>query len=338
MFSDLTKDKRWNGGFGWLLVCVDVYSRYVMAVALKRKTVGEIVRGYKEITGAMGTPKHLNTDLESGVKSRQFQALLKRDKTMHWAVNPEKKNNNFIIERLNRTIREILRKVRRAYKTNRWTDVIDAIVYNINHTYHRSIKATPSEVWEGRVQPKVTVTRAKSDLEVGDRVRVLKPHTKFAKRSNKKVWTKNVYVVQGHKARRYKVVKHGGSRAQWRLRRELQKVKGPIQQFKAQTGARRMHKGASQERRAARRLAKTGISPKDLIIATGTRRDKRKRKYVAEMFVDFKTIGRSHYYLVKWQGHSHKHNTWEPRKDLISKKYGMGLAAFNALVADMEFS
>ena len=59
---DLTKMRRWNKGYGWLLVCIDVYSRYVVVIPMKSKNESNVISAYKLIIKKMGTPKNLNTE------------------------------------------------------------------------------------------------------------------------------------------------------------------------------------------------------------------------------------------------------------------------------------
>lgn len=98
---DIHQDATFNRGYRWMMVCVDVFSRYAVVIPMKRKTNSEVLRAYKEITRKMGVPKNLNTDLEPAVMGGKFQALLKKDGTSHWANPPEKKFSMSIAERLN---------------------------------------------------------------------------------------------------------------------------------------------------------------------------------------------------------------------------------------------
>lgn len=48
-----------------------------------------------------------------------------------------------MVERYNRTIRDIITDYMINYKTNKYVDVLDDLVYNYNTRYHSSIKMSP---------------------------------------------------------------------------------------------------------------------------------------------------------------------------------------------------
>ena len=350
---DIHQNQRWNRGYRWMMVCIDVYSRYMMVVPMKRKTVGEVLRAYKEITRKMGIPKNLNTDLESAVMGGKFQALLKQQGTSHWANDPEAKRNNSIVERVNRTLREYLRAYFKAYKTKNWIDVIARIVKRYNSDRHRMIRAKPIDIWNNRAKPNQTINRPVFDIDIGDQVRYLKAYPQFTKISNQKVWSKNVYTVIGKEGKRFKLLKNSdNTTVLWKVPNDLQKVRGAVERFVPPADVPEVPKEEVVSERALRRkrrvLAKEGISEEAII--EGPRLRKRKAKPPAApkpkrktrakpkpkpvvkaergkitKFTGFKKVGASYYYEVKRPGVPSK---YEPMKDLKTTKYGVGLAEF----------
>ena len=353
---DIHQNQRWNRGYRWMMVCIDVYSRYMMVVPMKRKTVGEVLSAYKEITRKMGIPKNLNTDLESAVMGGKFQALLQQQGTSHWANDPELKRNNSIVERVNRTLREYLRAYFKAYKTKNWIDVIARIVKRYNSDRHRMIRAKPIDIWNNRAKPNQTINRPVFDIDIGDQVRYLKAYPQFTKISNQKVWSKNVYTVIDKKGKRYKILKNSdNTTVHWKVPNDLQKVRGAVERFVPPADVPEVPKEEVVSERALRRkrrvLAKEGISEEAII--EGPRLRKRKAKPPAApkpkrktrakpkpkpaveaergkitKFTGFKKVGASYYYEVKRTGVPSK---YEPMKDLKTTKYGVGLAEFARL-------
>ena len=51
-----------NRGYKYVLVCIDGYSRYVMARKLKSKSATEVTHAMKDIIQAYGAPKHICCD------------------------------------------------------------------------------------------------------------------------------------------------------------------------------------------------------------------------------------------------------------------------------------
>ena len=39
--------------------------------------------------------------------------------------------------------------------------------------------------------------------------------------------------------------------------------------------------------------------------------------YNVEEILDRKQVGRTHHYLIKWEGYSKKYSTWEPKRHLL---------------------
>ena len=98
---------RRNKGFKWILTCIDVYSRYAWAIALKKKTGPEVVRGLITIL-KNGTPERITTDNGKEFTNTLFQKLLRDNNIRHFLNQPGDHNTMGLIERFNRTVRERL--------------------------------------------------------------------------------------------------------------------------------------------------------------------------------------------------------------------------------------
>ena len=359
---DIHQDATFNRGYRWMMVCVDVFSRYAVVIPMKRKTNSEVLRAYKEITRKMGVPKNLNTDLEPAVMGGKFQALLKKDGTSHWANPPEKKFSMSIAERLNRTIREYLRVHFRQNKTRNWIDYISRLIHRYNIDVHRMIRAKPIDIWEGKAEPNQTINRPVFDIDIGDQVRFLKKYEKFTKISAQKVWSKNVYTVVEKEGKRYKIVKNSDKTvSRWEMPNDLQKLKGKPEKYKAEEDVPTVSKAEVVTERARRRqrraLAKEGISEETIIEGPRLRKRKAKPKaepkpkrkprakkptlkakerFEIEKFLEQKKVGSSLYFKVRWKGYDSSYDKFEPMKDLKTKKYGVGVKEFQRLRADFD--
>ncbi|MDP6704071.1 MAG: transposase family protein, partial [archaeon] len=277
---DLHQKSRWNRGYKWLMVVIDVYSRYVVVIPMKNKGLNECIRAYKEAIRKMGKPANLNTDLESSFMSKRFQNMLKADGTQHWANNPEFKRNNSIVERWNRTCREYLKAWFEARKTRTWIGPgIEGVVKRYNSDKHRMIRAVPIEVWEGRAEPNQTKFRPTYDIDIGDRVRYLKKYPQFTKISAQKVWSRQVYKVVGKDGKRFTIESLRDSSVTHRkVGGELQKVTGPVERYEPPEEpevprvTREEVTAEERRRRAQRRLAREGITEEGIIEGPRTRR------------------------------------------------------------------
>ena len=211
---DLSKYSKFNRGYKWMFNAVDVHSRYAYSVPTKTKGNDDCVNAFKEIVKVMGAPKNLNTDLEQAILGKEFQALLKKEGVKHWPVNPEKKRTNSIVERFNRTIREVLQKYFYTRDTKNWIDILPNLLTNYNSTEHSTTKAQPIDVWKGDGKSKQM-----GDLKAGDRVLIYKPSGEGGKTLSKKQYV--ISVVDGNNVG----VKSTDSPATFQLKRaDVQKV------------------------------------------------------------------------------------------------------------------
>ena len=55
---DWHQQVKWNRGYNWMMVNIDVYSRYVMVVPMKTKSEASVLAAYRKITKKMGIPKN----------------------------------------------------------------------------------------------------------------------------------------------------------------------------------------------------------------------------------------------------------------------------------------
>src|SRR6185437_1006105 len=98
-----------------------------------------------------------------------------------WFSDPDELNKNAIVERVNRTIAQLLNKVRIAKKNYDWPKYLDNVIFNYNNTYHKTIKEKPIDVFEGKVDSQQEHKIVKSDFKVNDLVRIIRKKKVFDK-------------------------------------------------------------------------------------------------------------------------------------------------------------
>ena len=165
--------------YKYILVCVDVYSRYAEARAMTSRTMPMIMKNVKEIFASMGTPKNLNAD--NDFNKKEFNAYAKDNAITTFYSQPDEINKNAVVERLNRTIAELLQKWRVATKRYDWAKVLSQIMTNYNNTYHSTIKAEPSAVFQRQDINHQKYKKLLHKFAVGDQVRVQIEKKVFAK-------------------------------------------------------------------------------------------------------------------------------------------------------------
>ena len=216
--GDLIKE---NGDVKYLLVIIDVMSKYVWVEPLKTKECKEILTAMKNIFQRSGRkPEKLQTDQGGEFLGKPLQNFLKKEKIQFYTVKSDKKAA--VVERVIRTLKDKLYRYMHEKHTRRYIDVLQDLVASYNDTYHRSIKRAPSDVSmenEGKVletlygdawkvdrldlQGKQRVNRPK--LKVGDFVRITKLKGVFAKGywGN---WTEELFIVRSVEERRPYIV------------------------------------------------------------------------------------------------------------------------------------
>ena len=187
---DLRTIKKQNKGHSFILIVIDVLSRYAFARILKRKTPDEVSKAFVDIVKTSGRKCwKLTTDRGKEYSGRVFQAMLKHHDIAHvFASSPDVKCA--IAERYIRTIKNRMWRFFHKNKTVNYVDVLQSLVKAINNSHHRTIGCAPSsvtkknesEIWEHlyseEPQPskqlykageKVRISKEKGILEKGYR-------------------------------------------------------------------------------------------------------------------------------------------------------------------------
>ena len=133
-----------NNGVKYLLTVIDVFSKYGWMIPLKTKTGVEVAGALKEIF-KQRKPGLLWTDKGLEFFNRHVKGLV----DLYTTENEEKSS---VAERWNRTMKERMFKYLTA---NRYIDILDHLVDKYNNTIHSSIKMTPVQASEKKIENKV---------------------------------------------------------------------------------------------------------------------------------------------------------------------------------------
>ena len=181
---DLSKLKKDNDGYVFLLTVIDVFSKRAWCVPLKNKSASSLVTALKGLLVNIA-PTTLQTDKGLEFLNRTVRRLLKEHGVHHFSTHNEETKAS-IVERFNRTLKTRMWRYFTKYQTVRYIDALQDFVQSYNDTYHRSIGMAPSqvnaanqeEVWQrlyghdGKGVPK---------FKVDDRVRISKAKRRFEK-------------------------------------------------------------------------------------------------------------------------------------------------------------
>ena len=184
---DVSSQAHNNSGINFFLCAIDIWSRFVWVRLLKNKTNVTCTEAFSSILKESGRkPKVLMSDLGSEWISRNFKSLMKTNDIEQSFAEVGDHHRMGIVERFNKTIRNLLTRFMTAYKTKRYVDAIPKLVINYNNTKHSSTGSTPSKPDDEKIRAiiKKKESKAKEDeteFNIGDSVRSLKNRVMFEK-------------------------------------------------------------------------------------------------------------------------------------------------------------
>lgn len=198
---DFSSIKDYNEGYSYILVFVDLYSRFVYMVALPAKTADYCIDGLKYCIDVYDRrPTFICFDEESGVCGSAMGEFLKKEgiKLYH----PHGKFKAVIAERYIRTFKELISERFTRTRKN-WINFYEDICNKYNNTPHRHLggKITPYDVYVEGVYYKEDEDQEeiarRPVLEIGDKVRVKinKNFLPLKKRSLLNNWSYDIFKV-----------------------------------------------------------------------------------------------------------------------------------------------
>lgn len=142
---DMVKFHKWNKDFKYILLAIDVFSKFVWLRPLKNKTGTSVAEAFKDIFDkSRKTPRRLVSD-----KGQEFRALMVRelmDKLNILYSPTQNETKASVSERAILTIKNRLYRYF-AYKENyEYLSVLQNIAESYNNTFHRTIGTAPTDV------------------------------------------------------------------------------------------------------------------------------------------------------------------------------------------------
>ncbi|XP_067653351.1 uncharacterized protein [Haliotis asinina] len=207
--ADVSRYTKWNEGVRYLLVVVDILSRFAFVLPLENKRPETVLKSFKKIL-KQRKPQKVRVDAGSEFKG-VFKEYLKTQKIKLTIARNENIKSNYV-ERFNRTLKSLITRYMTHKNTKHYLDVLPQLVYNYNHTLHSSLphlspaqvnRENEVKVWDHvYLEPlrKVSKPRVKKYVfKVGDLVRISYLRKPFSTVLDLK-WTEELFKV----ARRYK--------------------------------------------------------------------------------------------------------------------------------------
>lgn len=192
------KLSKYNDGIKYLMVTVDVLSRFVRVGKLKSKDSEEASKIFQQLI-ANQKPEKVWVD-----KGTEFKGAFKRlcDKENISIYSTESETKSAFAERNIRSLKNIIYKHLEFNWTYRYIDHLSKFVSTINHRQNRILKRSPASITSKDV-PYLTSLAAeqsvrkkrKPSLKVGHYVRIAKPNIPFRK-GYKQNFTDEVFEIE----------------------------------------------------------------------------------------------------------------------------------------------
>ena len=198
---DMQSVARYNDGFRYILVAIDVFSKRAYAQKLKSKSGHFVAPAVSIILDQMfPRPIYCQTDRGTEYLCSQVQELFRSRNIKHyWSYNDEIKAS--VIERFIRTLKSKMYKYFTHNNTHRWVDVLQSLVDSYNSSYHNTIKMTPNQVTgenedivRGRLYPE-SKSKPNFKYQVGQKCRISKAKHVFQK-GFREGWSEEIFVIR----------------------------------------------------------------------------------------------------------------------------------------------
>jgi transposase InsO family protein len=165
---DMTQFSKYNRGYNFILVTIDIFSKYVW-LTMKDKRGESVMKALKNLFSGGGSPSRIGTDKGQEFRSRLTESLLKQRRIEHlFAQNAEIKAN--YVERVIKTIKSKMYRYFTHAQSYNYIEELQKFAASYNKTYHRTIGMPPNKVTKGKETnlwwniywPKKVSTKSKS--------------------------------------------------------------------------------------------------------------------------------------------------------------------------------
>lgn len=132
-----------NKGFKYILMVINVFSKFVWAFPIKKKTGEEVTAAMSKIIKNF-KPKNIQTDMGKEFYNKSFNTLMSENGINHYSTFSTLKSS--VVERVNRTIKNLMWKEFSYQGNYKWLDLLPKIVAKYNNTKHSTTNYKPVEV------------------------------------------------------------------------------------------------------------------------------------------------------------------------------------------------
>lgn len=200
---DYSKFARYNQGYKYMLMIMDLFTRQAWAFPLKTKSGREVADIFRAFFRQHST-KLVQVDEGTEFYNKDVKrVLLDYGIELFSIYSPTKAA---LVERLNRTIKGMLEKIFTATNSKTWIHIIDDVMHAYNNRKHRSLGMAPNDVHAREKEafdnmykdfnPGMMEKKKKKNLPIGARVRLSKRKGTFG-RGYEANWSTEEFFISG---------------------------------------------------------------------------------------------------------------------------------------------
>ena len=188
--------EKYNDGYTFLLLVIDIFSKYGWVIPLKNKEGKTVAEALKNIFEER-KPEKLWTDKGTEFYNKDVKKLIE----IYSTENEEKSS---VVERWIRTMKEKMFKYFTENNTYNYIEALPELVEDYNNTVHSSTKLTPIDaskekneltVWRNLYPDRYKTNRLNPKFSVGDEVRISKKKKVFEKGYTTR-WTEEIFTIK----------------------------------------------------------------------------------------------------------------------------------------------
>ena len=220
-----------------ILLIVDIQSRKAWAYLLSKSTGENILIAYKKFIDEVGQINSVEGDNQfsyKGFVEYNKDNNIRVDTSIARDEHISQGNKLGVLDRLVRTLKEMIGKYRTIIgKQGAFSDILDKVIYTYNNQVHRTIKATPNDMFKNIDKQNFNFEKdkqynrniiSKSNISIGAEARILESKGQLEKGSQK--FSVDLYKLVGREGNRFMVENSDGEKLRRRLKpAELQVVK-----------------------------------------------------------------------------------------------------------------
>ena len=200
-----------NDGYKYLLVVIDIFSRYGWVEPIKDKSSTEIINAFQKILDEGRIPRRVRSDAAKDFTSNAFKDFLK-DKGIFQMITHSEKQANYV-ERFIKTMKSKIFRYMVERNSPRYIDILPKVVDSYNKTFHTGIRMEPinvtkrneKELWWQMYWPKekyvaeIKKKKKKSkgvafQFKIGDKVRTTYVRNAFQREYSSR-WTAEIFKI-----------------------------------------------------------------------------------------------------------------------------------------------